>query len=241
MRRPFFIVFFIELFGAACIVVNSGESYPLPPAEATDHGSGRVQKSKFHSYSKQNADHHPSCRGRCYRHIHDQVSRNPDLGNNHLPGVLCPALHLCGKAQEHPEKAIMMKMTHHIIQLESVDSTNTYIRNTSRAVGHASSAPSWRGSRPAAGAASAGPGIPDPGLDLTFSAVFIPAGTRSRPGLRYPACGLAVYRALRPLLDDDLHLKWPNDIRYGDRKLGGILCEAVFQERQADRHNRHRH
>lgn len=37
--------------------------------------------------------------------------------------------------------------------------------------------------------------------------------------------GLAVVRALRAL-DIVVQLKWPNDIFLGERKLGGILCEA---------------
>ena len=39
--------------------------------------------------------------------------------------------------------------------------------------------------------------------------------------------GLAVARAVRRLHDLSVGIKWPNDLWIGDRKLGGILCEAV--------------
>lgn len=122
----------------------------------------------------------------------------------------------------------MMKQSRHIIHLESVDSTNTYIRNHSELWDTQLCAVLAREQTGGRGRFSR-TWHSGPGLDLTFSAVFIPSG-----GIPDLACvtlltGLAVYRALRPLLDDDLHLKWPNDIRYADRKLGGILCEAVFR------------
>ncbi|HOD13081.1 MAG TPA: biotin--[acetyl-CoA-carboxylase] ligase [Spirochaetota bacterium] len=121
---------------------------------------------------------------------------------------------------------ILVKMTHTIIKLESVDSTNTYIRNhpelwdmqlcaviaREQTGGRGRHGRTWHSG---------------PGQDLTFSAVLIPHGTASGIACVTLLAGLAVYRAIRPLLGENLHLKWPNDIRYGDRKLGGILCEAV--------------
>ncbi len=118
-------------------------------------------------------------------------------------------------------------MTHHIIQLESVDSTNTYIKQhpelwaTQLCTVMAREQTGGRGRHGRTWHSVAG-------SDLTFSAVFIPNGPASDIACVTLPAGLAVYRALRPLLDKDLHLKWPNDIRYGDRKLGGILCEAVL-------------
>ena len=41
--------------------------------------------------------------------------------------------------------------------------------------------------------------------------------------------GLAVAEALDPLLPRSLQLKWPNDLMLGERKVGGILCEARWQ------------
>jgi BirA family biotin operon repressor/biotin-[acetyl-CoA-carboxylase] ligase len=41
--------------------------------------------------------------------------------------------------------------------------------------------------------------------------------------------GLSVARTLDRFLSTSLRLKWPNDIMLGDRKVGGILCEARWQ------------
>jgi BirA family biotin operon repressor/biotin-[acetyl-CoA-carboxylase] ligase len=41
--------------------------------------------------------------------------------------------------------------------------------------------------------------------------------------------GLAVARSLEPVVSAPLCLKWPNDLMLGDRKVGGILCEARWQ------------
>ena len=41
--------------------------------------------------------------------------------------------------------------------------------------------------------------------------------------------GLAVSEALEVLGAPPVGLKWPNDLMLGDRKLGGVLCEARWQ------------
>lgn len=41
--------------------------------------------------------------------------------------------------------------------------------------------------------------------------------------------GLALARALEPFTDDAIGLKWPNDLRLGFRKLGGVLVEARWR------------
>jgi BirA family biotin operon repressor/biotin-[acetyl-CoA-carboxylase] ligase len=41
--------------------------------------------------------------------------------------------------------------------------------------------------------------------------------------------GLAIARSLEPVVSAPLCLKWPNDLMLGDRKVGGILCEARWQ------------
>jgi BirA family transcriptional regulator, biotin operon repressor / biotin---[acetyl-CoA-carboxylase] ligase len=41
--------------------------------------------------------------------------------------------------------------------------------------------------------------------------------------------GLAVADAVEPLLTELIRLKWPNDLMLGERKVGGILCEARWQ------------
>ncbi len=41
--------------------------------------------------------------------------------------------------------------------------------------------------------------------------------------------GLAVADALEPVLSLPIQVKWPNDLMLGERKVGGILCEARWQ------------
>jgi BirA family transcriptional regulator, biotin operon repressor / biotin---[acetyl-CoA-carboxylase] ligase len=64
-----------------------------------------------------------------------------------------------------------------------------------------------------------------PGVNLHASFVLRPG----RADARWSALGLAVGVGLREGLlgwRDDVALSWPNDLRIGARKLGGILCEA---------------
>jgi BirA family biotin operon repressor/biotin-[acetyl-CoA-carboxylase] ligase len=63
---------------------------------------------------------------------------------------------------------------------------------------------------------------------LWLSVLFRP----SRPGgveVMSLRVGLAVAEALDQLLPRPMKLKWPNDLILGDRKVGGILCEARWQ------------
>ena len=40
--------------------------------------------------------------------------------------------------------------------------------------------------------------------------------------------GVSVVRAMKNILGKDVHIKWPNDIVLGNKKLSGILCEGSF-------------
>ncbi len=69
-----------------------------------------------------------------------------------------------------------------------------------------------------------------PGKNLTFSILlkpnFLPIGTQFD---LTRAISLGVIDALKPLLGDQLKIKWPNDIYYADFKLGGMLIENMIQ------------
>lgn len=70
----------------------------------------------------------------------------------------------------------------------------------------------------------------EPGKNLTFSILLNPhflAVTNQFDLVR--AVSLGVFDALEPLLGAKLKIKWPNDIYYGDRKLGGMLIENMIQ------------
>jgi BirA family transcriptional regulator, biotin operon repressor / biotin---[acetyl-CoA-carboxylase] ligase len=113
-----------------------------------------------------------------------------------------------------------------IVRLDTVDSTNTYIRNHQEL---------WdrQYCTVVAREQTGGKGrfertwLSEPGLDLACSMVFIPPGSASDFSCVTLLAGLAVHRALSPRCGKDLNLKWPNDIRWKTKKLGGILCEAV--------------
>jgi BirA family transcriptional regulator, biotin operon repressor / biotin---[acetyl-CoA-carboxylase] ligase len=120
-----------------------------------------------------------------------------------------------------------MKHNHHIIRLERIDSTNTYLREHPELWDRQLCAVMAREQTGGRGRYNRN-WHSGPGLDLTFSAVFIPPRDAADLACVTLLAGLAVYRALRQRMGEDLHLKWPNDIRLGDRKLAGILCEAVL-------------
>jgi len=70
----------------------------------------------------------------------------------------------------------------------------------------------------------------EPGKNLTFSILLKPhflAVTEQFDLVR--AVSVGVFDALEPLLGADLKIKWPNDIYYKDRKLGGMLIENMIQ------------
>lgn len=74
--------------------------------------------------------------------------------------------------------------------------------------------------------------ISEKGLDLTFSTVYLPNEKIKNLSALSLYVGLAVYKVLRKHLDENLNLKWPNDIYYKDKKIGGILCENIFSEKK---------
>lgn len=66
------------------------------------------------------------------------------------------------------------------------------------------------------------------GRNLTLSVAVV--GARYQPVmLLVPlAAGVAAAEGLARVAGVDVGLKWPNDLVVGDRKLGGVLCEAVL-------------
>ncbi|HEX6130429.1 MAG TPA: biotin--[acetyl-CoA-carboxylase] ligase, partial [Actinomycetota bacterium] len=71
-----------------------------------------------------------------------------------------------------------------------------------------------------------------PGRAVLVSVVLRPALPPARLGLLSLAAGAAVAEAIREQAGVDAEVKWPNDVRVGDRKVGGVLAEAsVADER----------
>lgn len=69
-----------------------------------------------------------------------------------------------------------------------------------------------------------------PGENLTFSLLLRSSFLRAAEQFRLSiAVALGVYGALGEHLDEALKVKWPNDLFYGDQKLGGMLIENTLQ------------
>ncbi len=118
-----------------------------------------------------------------------------------------------------------MENEYDIITLDRVDSTNTFL---------ISRRDLWdrqflmvRADTQTGGRGRLGRGWhQDPGKDLAFSMLYRPPGKRTGGPVTLRA-GLAAWNALFGHTGIGLRLKWPNDLYFDGKKLGGILCEAV--------------
>jgi BirA family biotin operon repressor/biotin-[acetyl-CoA-carboxylase] ligase len=120
------------------------------------------------------------------------------------------------------------------VTLTEVDSTNTYLKNLL-----SNSKPLTEGTVIMAENQYAGRGqqqngwFAEPGKNLTFSILLKPhflAITSQFDLTRIVSLG--VLDAFAPVLGPMLKVKWPNDVYYGDKKLGGILIENMVQGEQ---------
>lgn len=72
-----------------------------------------------------------------------------------------------------------------------------------------------------------------PGKNLTFSILlkpsFLPIGNQFNLNV---AISVGIIKALVKVLGPQAKTKWPNDIYYGDKKLGGVLIENMVQGTQ---------
>ncbi|MDB5110163.1 MAG: biotin--acetyl-CoA-carboxylase ligase [Mucilaginibacter sp.] len=118
-----------------------------------------------------------------------------------------------------------------LLTLKEVDSTNNFLKNLLT-----NSKPVPEGTVIMAESQFAGRGQQEnkwhsePGKNLTFSVLLNPAflGVLNQFDLTR-AISLGVYDALEPILGAQLKIKWPNDIYYADKKLGGMLIENLIQ------------
>ncbi|MCC8424427.1 biotin--[acetyl-CoA-carboxylase] ligase [Mucilaginibacter sp. UR6-11] len=121
-----------------------------------------------------------------------------------------------------------------LLTLKEVDSTNNFLKNLL-----SNSKPLPEGTVIMAETQFAGRGQQnnkwhaEPGKNLTFSVLLKPSFLAIADQFDLTrAISLGVYDALYPLLGDQLKIKWPNDIYYGDKKLGGMLIENLLQGNQ---------
>ena len=117
-------------------------------------------------------------------------------------------------------------MTPRLFRFERVDSTMDVLHQLAEDGADAGTA--VLAGEQVGGRGSRGRSWHSPPGGLWLSMLFRP----SRPGgleVMSLRVGLALAEALDPLLSLPVQLKWPNDLMLGDRKLGGILCEARWQ------------
>jgi BirA family biotin operon repressor/biotin-[acetyl-CoA-carboxylase] ligase len=121
-----------------------------------------------------------------------------------------------------------------LVPLKEVDSTNNFLKNIL-----SNSTPVPDGTVIMAETQYAGRGQrentwhAEPGKNLTFSLLLKPVFLSAQQQFDLTrVVSLGVYDALEPLLGNKLKIKWPNDIYYGDSKLGGMLIENILQGSQ---------
>lgn len=117
-----------------------------------------------------------------------------------------------------------------LIKLLAVDSTNTFLKNLV-----SKSEPLPEGTVIMAGYQFAGKGQQEntwqaePGKNLTISILlkpkFLPL---NKQFLLNVAISIALNKALTKFVPNGITVKWPNDIYYFDKKLGGILIENTI-------------
>ena len=116
------------------------------------------------------------------------------------------------------------------IELQTVDSTNNYALSKAHAglaqhgmavfsheqlAGKGQRGKTWKTAK---------------GQNIALSLLLQPGNLQVQKQFELSASiAVAVHHSLRQYLDDNLKIKWPNDIYWQDRKAGGILIENVVQ------------
>lgn len=117
-----------------------------------------------------------------------------------------------------------------IIELEEVDSTNSYVERNARTLSH--------GDTVTAHTQSAGRGQRGnswesaPSANITFTMLLKPDIEASKQFFISEAFSLCVCRVLKDICGVDCKVKWPNDIYVGDSKICGILISHSLQGRK---------
>jgi BirA family biotin operon repressor/biotin-[acetyl-CoA-carboxylase] ligase len=117
-----------------------------------------------------------------------------------------------------------------LVTLKQVDSTNTFLKDML-----SNSKPVPEGTVIMAEEQYAGRGQrenvwhAESGKNLTFSILLRPFFLDAQGQYDVTrAAALGVFDALYPILGDQLKIKWPNDIYYANKKLGGMLIENIL-------------
>ncbi|RZK41594.1 MAG: biotin--[acetyl-CoA-carboxylase] ligase [Pedobacter sp.] len=117
-----------------------------------------------------------------------------------------------------------------LIKLSAVDSTNNFLKNLM-----ANSEPLPEGTVIMADHQYAGRGQlqskwdAEPGKNLTFSVLLRPTFLQvNKQFFLNIVVSLALNQVLNKILGEGVSIKWPNDIYFQERKIGGVLIENVI-------------
>lgn len=110
-----------------------------------------------------------------------------------------------------------------IILLDKVDSTNSYLKQSSFPIGTLVMAKEQTGGRGRRGRC-----FWSPEGGVYMSVLYKPSGDFN-PGKITSCVALAVCKAIEKITDLTPKIKWVNDVFLNDKKLCGILCEAVSE------------
>ncbi|MES2829127.1 MAG: biotin--[acetyl-CoA-carboxylase] ligase [Bacteroidota bacterium] len=118
-----------------------------------------------------------------------------------------------------------------LIHLEAVDSTNNYLK-----VLLSKSEPLAEGTVILADNQFSGRGqrgntwLSEPGLNLTFSILLNPTLLKVEHQFKLNmAVSIGIKNALCKYVPEEIKVKWPNDIYFGKKKIGGVLIENTLQ------------
>jgi len=121
-----------------------------------------------------------------------------------------------------------------IVTLRRIDSTNNYLKNQL-----SKSAPLPEGTVILAEEQFAGRGqlnntwISEPGMNLTLSLLLFPTFLNpEQQFLLNKSISIAINDVLARIIGAGLKIKWPNDIYFKDKKVGGVLIENLLRGRR---------
>lgn len=73
-----------------------------------------------------------------------------------------------------------------------------------------------------------------PGKNLTFTLTLLP-GESNRFHIITLAFARCIVDEFESITGEELYIKWPNDIYFGERKIGGLLTESTFSGSKIER------
>jgi BirA family biotin operon repressor/biotin-[acetyl-CoA-carboxylase] ligase len=75
----------------------------------------------------------------------------------------------------------------------------------------------------------------EPGKNLTLSVILKPSFLHASEHFQLNmAVSTACHQFLTQHFPEDIHIKWPNDLYFGHKKLGGILIESVIKNNRLE-------